>query len=497
MKGMKKRLIVMAVAAICVITGVVVCVLAEFNEYKICHNITIDIGGGTCDSISYMSQEDRGANAGKWFDGLRTGQNLADWYGTYHVINDYSAPTPRAGETVTGYYDCVGVTPYVALGRVSREGYDFAGWDVSVDENRNFNDKENGIKVYIGAYTGKDVTIKATWERCSYKLNVNTYYLSGNGEWYLQDDNNRHCDVSVNIDGESSEAGAAGYDGMVKGDKDYSISVSPHTGWKLDAGTSSLSGTMTEAVSLNIYVRPIVYDVCLYGNKPENASGDMTVCGQEGWSWSDGGYYRTTVSYDSAVYIPQVYEVYKLTGWTGTGWSMSGGNVYCVASGWQKNLTNVDGAVITLYALWRENVYNININMNGGKEQDVTITTGYEQYNSLPQETIRPGYNFDCWNTDRDGHGTSYDKNASLSKLVEEDNGEYTIYAQWKRKNIICLRISSDSYGRTMLNDTAYNDGIGWFARYGSSTATDGKGVPDEQCVQIWRVDREGIERTK
>ena len=36
-------------------------------------NITIDLGGGTCDKIYYQSQIDNGDNARQWNDDLRIG----------------------------------------------------------------------------------------------------------------------------------------------------------------------------------------------------------------------------------------------------------------------------------------------------------------------------------------------------------------------------------------------------------------------------------------
>ncbi len=38
---------------------------------------------------------------------------------------------PKADAVTSNYYDCVGVTPYVRIGAVSRDGYILKGWEVS------------------------------------------------------------------------------------------------------------------------------------------------------------------------------------------------------------------------------------------------------------------------------------------------------------------------------------------------------------------------------
>lgn len=498
MKGIKKKLIIMVLTVVSVIAGTGIFVFADVNEYKVCHNITINLGGGSCKDIYYESQEDRGANAGVWFKDLRTGQNVADWYGKYHVINDYNAAVPKDGQTITGYYDCVGVTPYVTLGSVSREGYIFAGWEVSVDAQKNYDYGADGIRVYIGAFTGKDITITAKWERCSYNLAVNTYYLSEAGEWRAQDENNMHCDVNIDIDDERKETGVTRYYDKVQGDKKYSAAVNVYTGWKLDLEKSShVSGVITEDTKINIYVRPIEYEIRLYGNKPDDSSSNINLCSPENWIWCEEGYYSSSFSYDTRLYIPEISEVYQIQGWTGKYWSMQGEEPQKIKAGWQKNLTDTDGDILNLDALWRENSYNINIDMNGGSEDDSVIKTNYEKDNTLPGNLIRPGYNFDSWNTEADGSGTRHEKEDTVSRLVDDDGGDYTIYAQWKRKDIICLRIASSSYGKTMLNSLGKKGTEGWYNEYGNIPAANGKNVSDEKCIQIWNVDRDGIERTK
>lgn len=60
--------------------------------------------------------------------------------------------------------------------------------------------------------------------------------------------------------------------------------------------------------------------------------------------------------------------------------------------------------------------------------------------NELPEAPERPGYDFDSWNTAEDGSGKNYKDKDTVSKLVEEDGGNVTIYAQWKKKRNCVLK---------------------------------------------------------
>ncbi len=72
----KKRLTAAVVLLGILVIGWAVISYAAEDEYKVHHNITIDLGGGTCDKIYYQSQIDNGDNAGQWNDDLRIGNIL-------------------------------------------------------------------------------------------------------------------------------------------------------------------------------------------------------------------------------------------------------------------------------------------------------------------------------------------------------------------------------------------------------------------------------------
>ena len=219
--GKKKRLTAAAVLLGILVIGWAVISYAAEDEYKVHHNITIDLGGGTCDKIYYQSQIDNGDNAGQWNDDLRIGEYLADRYGEYHTIIDYKASVPKADAVTSNYYDCVGVTPYVRIGAVSRDGYILKGWEVSGDKGWHTDYGKNGIRVEIGTYTEEDIVIKAIWERQTFTVHYSAGVAADRGiKAYLPDDEDAYYGRGDELTGFTE--GASADNGLI------------FTGWSFD-----------------------------------------------------------------------------------------------------------------------------------------------------------------------------------------------------------------------------------------------------------------------
>jgi len=219
--GKKKRLTAAVVLLGILVIGWAVISYAAEDEYKVHHNITIDLGGGTCDKIYYQSQIDNGDNAGQWNDDLRIGEYLADRYGEYHTIIDYKASVPKADAVTSNYYDCVGVTPYVRIGAVSRDGYILKGWEVSGDKGWHTDYGKNGIRVEIGAYTEEDIVIKAIWERQTFTVHYSAGVAADRGiKAYLPDDEDAYYGRGDELTGFTE--GASADNGLI------------FTGWSFD-----------------------------------------------------------------------------------------------------------------------------------------------------------------------------------------------------------------------------------------------------------------------
>ena len=144
----KRILAGIVLLGILLIGGVVISQAAE-DEYRVHHNITIDLDGGVCDGIYYQSQIDHGPNQGQWRDDLGTGLYLPDRNGVYHTILDYHASIPKEDATTSNYYDCVGITPYVRVGTVSKDGYILTGWKVTGGDGDYDDYGVDGVRVNI------------------------------------------------------------------------------------------------------------------------------------------------------------------------------------------------------------------------------------------------------------------------------------------------------------------------------------------------------------
>lgn len=244
--------------------------------------------------------------------------------------------------------------------------------------------------------------------------------------------------------------------------------------------------------------QPVFYEVHLYNNRPDEASEDIHVVDNGEWDWyEDEGFYSRFYTYDEIDHLPAVKDVYTLTGWTGYVWEMEDGTYIEGGVDGKLNLADKLGKIVDVYAVWKENIYNINIDSNGGYESDTTIITGYEKENELPEAPERPGYDFDSWNTAEDGSGKNYKDKDTVSKLVEEDGGNVTIYAQWKKKKKLCLKVSSNVYQKSFVNPLAATFAKSWFGNNQDKSVGQMMAIQNKDCVQVWNVNRTGITRTR
>lgn len=576
--GRIKKIVAVCLAAVIVILGAGIIVSASPEEYKVHHNITIDLGGGYCQNIYYQSSIDDGDRQGWWYDDLRIGDYLPDKHGIYHTIADYNPSLPRDGETVSNYYDCVGVTPYVTITGVRRNGYHLTGWSV---DGSTYEELSDGVRVEIGAYVKKDISITANWERNTHELAVEVYYLNNYGDWSLQNSSNVKARVSIDAAGKQIASGAAQYSGEVEEDSLYNISVSAEYGWEVDWNlTSQLSGSVTGDKIVRIYMKPgyytvkfnqnassgiqgsmkdvslckvrrqaipkcgysrtgytfagwntdssgngkyigdeakdvlltpsanntvvlyaiwkpVEYTVRLHADKPLEASESLILNSPAGWKMDPDGYYYKNFVYDRKETIPDISQAYRIKGWSPVEWSDASGTAFGNGGTEVYNFSSDAGSVIELHASWRENTYNIVMDSNGGYNMDSNIIAGYEKNNELPDAPVRPGYNFKSWNTMKDGTGDEYKDKDKVSKLTDEDKTDVIMYAQWKQKPVVCLRIASDIYGKALVNDASRYVSLKWMTLNGNMTIKNTKDITEDQCEQIWTINESGIYQKK
>ncbi len=113
---------------------------------------------------------------------------------------------------------------------------------------------------------------------------------------------------------------------------------------------------------------------------------------------------------------------------------------------------------ITLYAKYIPNTYQIVYDANNGTGEMATTPATYDQQAQLTANTFtRAGYTFAGWNTARDGSGTSYADEASVTNLTSQANGTTTLYAQWT-PNTYIISFNANTGTGTMQNQPATYD---------------------------------------
>lgn len=92
---------------------------------------------------------------------------------------------------------------------------------------------------------------------------------------------------------------------------------------------------------------------------------------------------------------------------------------------------------ITIYAKWEPIHFTICFQGNGA-ESGVMPEMSKLEYDCLytlkANKYKKTGYQFDGWNTKKNGKGDSYENKEDVQNLTAKDGGIVTLYAQWKRQ---------------------------------------------------------------
>ncbi|MBR6200490.1 MAG: InlB B-repeat-containing protein [Spirochaetales bacterium] len=122
------------------------------------------------------------------------------------------------------------------------------------------------------------------------------------------------------------------------------------------------------------------------------------------------------------------------TGYTFLGWSDSSSDISAQYTNSQSisNLTIGSGEIVTLYAIWKANTYNVVFNANGGSGVMANQAIAYNVTTNLNTNAFyRTGYTFSGWATSASGTKVVYDDAASVSNLTEQNSGIVILYAIW------------------------------------------------------------------
>ena len=232
------------------------------------------------------------------------------------------------------------------------------------------------------------------------------------------------------------------------------------------------------------------YTITLVSNKPDTKNGYRVNS-----TYSPENDTKITVTFDEVIPFNKAKNP-EITGWTFKGYAFNelstsdNNNSKTVVStnqkfglqfvkDWYKDAgkTFENVSDITLYAAWSENRYTVNYNTTGGTALKLNrITYWYEDEFSLPDATgdyyntfmklednkkavttYRPAHHFVMWKcvSDENSNGDVYSSGGKAVRLVSKNNGECTLNAVWKQKQIVTLNITSDTFKESMTNDYA------------------------------------------
>lgn len=328
--------------------------------------------------------------------------------------------------------------------------------------------------------------IKYYYTRNRYKLSVivqveGTSYPNG----YTSYDG---ITFKVATSGRSSENETTGnvytYSSTKYYETSYTISNISCPGFKFVGAETDKSGTIG-ASDVTVYLKfnPITYSVNLYGNKPSNATHEVTGHSPSGWTWSTD-HYTKTFTYTKTENIPGLTSTYTLVGWdTQDGWynvSSGGNSSNKVSPGNNEwNFTKTDGANINLYMYWTANTYTVRFNGNEhwNTSQDVyTQTLTYDSSESLignrysrtapytvNSREMQGGYTFIGWGTSRNQSTVSYNDRQSDTKfnMTTTNNGTVDLYALWEKDIKLTFNLNggtlNGSIDNIVLEGTVYN----------------------------------------
>ena len=371
------------------------CLLKEFSSPD--SKNTTDIGehGSTARTLLLYFRSDSSQSA----DGLDLTVELIPITYTLAFDNGQAGATGTTAitgsmESITLTYDTPQNLPAMGF---SRTAYNFLGWSTAVDGDVAFADKAEVEN--LATEQDAVVTIYGKWQPIVYPI---TYDLAG---------------------GAVASANPAEY---TIESADFTL-VNPtklgytFTGWE---GTDLTEKTVAVTVTTGHY-GDRAYTATWEPN-PYKVHFDIN--GGNGGTMADQIHI-----YDSELALTE--NAFTRTGYTFKEWNSKADGTGTVYTDKQtvKNLTSVRDEVITMYAQWTPNPYQVAYNANNGTGEMANQNFVYDVAQNLTQNAFtRTGYTFDGWNSKANGTGKPYADQQEVLNLTAERDKVVTMYAQWK-----------------------------------------------------------------
>ena len=303
-----------------------------------------------------------------------------------------------------------------------KAGYRFIGWAISEKGSVMYEDRQEVSN--LTSVNNDTISLYAVWKPNVYivKLDSQGADNAGTMSYYQKYETGNYitadCIETISTITKPAKAGYA-FDGYYT-DKDG-------TGTQyIDSSGKILSTNKT-----------FTSDIILYANWKVNA---YTV--KFNANGGTGTMEDSIIKYDEIVKLNS--NIFENTGHTFAGWSTTArGNVEYTDKMVVKNLTAENGKTITLYAVWKPNVYTIKLDSDEGD----TLGTAayYEKYGIGNYTTVectqiissitkptKTGYTFEGYYTGKDGTGVQYiDENGKILSTKATFTDDITLYAKW------------------------------------------------------------------
>lgn len=282
-----------------------------------------------------------------------------------------------------------------------REGYTFAGWSTTPDAKEA--DVESPVTV------NKNMVLYAVWEQrassgVTYKVDGEEYPLDTNT--YYEGDK-----ITVSFGYTPAKTGYI-FKGWKYGDTIYTEDSAEKT---VTAGK--------ENITFEAEWTPIKYTVKFNANNKDAAFKNVD---------------DITATYGKEIVLPAITsenavipEGYSFAGWS----TQEGSTVVDYESGARiaESLSEQDGTIVTLYAVWKPETHKITLDNQLDTEERTTVEVTYGQV--LPTLTTLPSrqnYTFEGYFTEKNGKGTQY-YDGNLSPMIKKSDlkKDITLYANW------------------------------------------------------------------
>jgi uncharacterized repeat protein (TIGR02543 family) len=356
-------------------------------------------------------------------------------------------------------------TPTFNVTAPTRTGYDFDGFTYTDAAHPTATNATLPMSISRGeAATRKAITFNASWTAHTYTLRL-----------HHNDGSNDYTDMAMTYDV------AANIQTVTRTGYTFANwSTNPDgTGTTYTEGQSVINLTDVNGAIVDLYAQwtANTYTLRLHHNDGSNDYTDMAM------------------TYDVAANLQTIIR----TGYTFANWSTNPdgtGTTYTEGQS-VSNLTDVNGAIVDLYAQWTANTYTLRLHHNDGSNDYTDMAMTYDVATNL-QTITRTGYTFANWSTNPDGSGTTYTEGQSVSNLTDVNGGIVDLYAQWTvhtytvhfdanydNNGIVISGTMEDqtfTYGQGVLNANAFTRTGYTFA--GWNTEADGTGTPytDQQA---------------